>query len=697
MTSSPDEVLSDISERALRDATVELFREAQARIDRGDVDLVVLTARRMPCLYQALVDGGMPPLVGAEVISSHALDMLNGWRWDKVLVLDDNIILGSTLATLTEELRSRGARSWTTRAVCSDESQVAPYLLEAAHASSLVQATSQSVERYSEGVIRALYRRGRPLFSDFPISAEFSTESDLWIQFIGESGWRVAEVTAPLLENYERKALVKVPTRDQQGYLFAGLPQRVADLVEVSKLRCYVTQRDAARVSVRFVPICLMKPCDFDNLDQCLAEVCGLCVHTEVRGWIETLETSAKYRLLQYLASAYMLFRASYLSHIDLGALAFALDRDSLDLSFGASARMVSRLLEVLQERARIHHAPQPTSPLILDRPRPYGLLSKSDIQRLLWRQQELIARANVPAKPGEGEVTKVGLAFSHAVTSIFGYIGERYEKPQRKKLAELANLAEYQDTVGSSSKLRLLNAGFTLQELGELLTLTAAPEDEWSSAAITLALDVGNDLGIVVPITRLDEVRRIAYRCFRLGETSVLASIPLGLGGLEEGQGIEVDAFTRRLYRGYPLHSIVHSIQSLPEVCGGTSPREKPRQRQLKRVLVRFVKAALPGGPEERYSGSILDVHPDRFITARLRTLDGIDAGVMDLRWDAIDPEDVAVIGLDAEIVWTVFSRMEEGNRLVSSRVHVLPEWEPAPDTAELVSQQLFEIIGDG
>ncbi|MCA0295251.1 MAG: hypothetical protein LCH96_08070 [Actinobacteria bacterium] len=638
-----------------------------------------------------LLDNGLPPLTGADVFSSRAIDLVQDWEWDRVLVLDDNIIFGSTLAGITDTLRSAGARTWKTRAVCSDREQMAPYLLASAHASALIEADTATIEQFSKDVIRVLYRNGRPLFTDFPVGLAFECTKGDWLEFVQADGWRVADVTAPLLEDCERTALAKVPSAVHQRELFGGLPASLTEIVELGKLRAYVSETQFG-VAARLVPICLIKPVALESIDALLGDLCSLGVRGDTANWLLSLGAETKYRLLQYLLSRYFLLRVQALEPGVVPTVGTVIDEETLRLNFGPALDHLSHVVEVLRGVANKAHEPATLTPLVLDRPRPYELLSMPDIQRLMWEQQELIARTDVPGRPAEGEVTKVGLAFAHAVTSIFGYIGERYEKPQRKKLASLHRISDYRRTVGREGNARVLSSGFTLEELADLMALTGEPDDEWSSAAITLALDIGNDLGIVVPIIRVDEVRGVVYRCFRLGETSVFASVPLG-----EGQWSEktFDDFTACLYRGYPLQSAVHSAGDLPEVIGRAPGRRKLRRRDLEKALDRFIRGALPGRSERRYLGSVIDSTPNEFLTAQLRTLDGVDAGLFDLQWEVIDPNDFGALAPDAEIVWTVFTRIEEGNRLVASRVHVLPD-DVSPETTELVAAQLLKTFGD-
>ena len=109
-----------------------------------------------------------------------------------------------------------------------------------------------------------------------------------------------------------------------------------------------------------------------------------------------------------------------------------------------------------------------------------------------------------------------------------------------------------------------------------------------------------------------------------------------------------------------------------------------------------RFIRGALPGRSEERYLGRIIAVEQGDFITVALSTSDGVERGVSDLRWEIIDPSDLNAIQEGVEVVWTVFSRLDEGNRLVSSRVRVMPDGEVSEESRRIIADQLLELWGD-
>lgn len=686
------DALRDITDEALRSSFPELFDIAQKLIFGSHIDVVVLSSRRLPCMYQLLVGAGMPPLRGAQIIGDQALDFIPDPTWQRALVLDDTVILGSTLAALHTRVRSLpGIASVITRAVCLDTDQAAPYLLNSANLKALNRRDSHSVQQLSGEIIKCLYRQGVPLFSDFPVSNQLLITQERWLHFLQQDSWLIADTTAPILDELDRSALVLVPSRSYRRYSLAGLPTSITNMVEVVKIRAYVKSEHSEQVSLRLVPLCILKPATPADISKSLHELMRDVSLPALGHWLETLSREAQQRLLQFLVSSYFLFRSLSKSAVHLSSETGPQLFESLsaDLSFGPRWPDILDILDGLSVLAKGDYPSAPSYSFVLDSPRPYPLLSKPGLKKIIGEQQEIVASVGLPLKPKAGEVSKVGLAFSHAVASTFGYIAETYEKPQRRAIARLGSMQRYRQELSKPERERVLGFGFTLQELGRLLTLADADDDEWGLSAISLALDIGNDLGIVVPITRYDSVRDLVYRCFRLGETAVLAAVPFGQACWGKQQ---YDQFTRQFFAGYPLKSYVEPLADYAEAVGAPSPRKKPRRD----ALPRLIRRALPGRLFQRFYGVVLDTDPGKTVLARLEAPEGSDYGLVELDWDSIVRDDRAIIQRDSSVAWTVFRRVEEGNSLRSSKLHVINEATPDPEISAARTTQLAELLLD-
>src|ERR1700739_2911137 len=140
-----DTALQAVEDQDLRRGIVELFAQARARAQAGEVDVVVLAARRLACVYQLLVDRGMEPLTShCDVVSDRFLDVPGPWSWRKVIVLDDSVVVGTTLLRIHGEISERIADDGRVSclAVCVDTEQSADYLLKEVGLDSLFNRSS---------------------------------------------------------------------------------------------------------------------------------------------------------------------------------------------------------------------------------------------------------------------------------------------------------------------------------------------------------------------------------------------------------------------------------------------------------------------------------------------------------------------------------------------------------------------------
>lgn len=79
-----------------------------------------------------------------------------------------------------------------------------------------------------------------------------------------------------------------------------------------------------------------------------------------------------------------------------------------------------------------------------------------------------------------------------------------------------------------TASGARNQAASVSVRELVTALSPVQKTDSTWFRGLISLGIDAGNDLGIVVPDTQFNVSRGIVYRCYRLGETAFLADRPL-------------------------------------------------------------------------------------------------------------------------------------------------------------------------
>lgn len=689
------DALDAISDGDLRLAVGELFAKAQSLVAKGSVNLVILAARRLSCLYQLLVSQGMPPIVGCPVVSDRFLEASSDWDWPqtRALVLDDSVVVGTTLARLHDDLVARLSNGGTARylAVCLDSEQCAKYLLDGMEFELLRSRETKDVQRFSRQVVEALFRNQVPFFSDFPVSKPLLFTPESWARYLGSGNWHVADVTAPLLGDASTHAFAQIPTSATAERFLSRVVPQAAWLLDTFKIRSYVKHDFDGSVRVVFVPIAMLAPCGPDGLTAALNAIgatLGELGSDAQLHWADWAP-EAKHRLVQLYLSTCALAEiwpdiASAAQKVS-ELTAEMLEDLPIDLYFGNSSAAAVTTFDALvtgYDKTPTGEYDQPPR-LRLETPLPSPLLGHEDLQEVLWETRELLASIGLPEQPSAGELTKIGLVFAHAISGIFGFINRSYEEPQRQLIASLSSKEEYDDLFGDGDK-RLLDQGLTMREIAASLTPDSIDDSPWTQALVSLGIDVGNDLGIVVPVTRYDPKRDVAYRCYRLGETAELADQPLTRAAWEGPISARAhgDAVTRGAPGGYPILPITLSIKDHESADFQTAVSLES--------LWRIVIQAVPGRVESCYEGTVIDVGEDYF-EANLVSPLGDDERVARIGVGQIRDEDRDRLERGARVTWSIFANEVSGAKKRTSSVRL-------PQRPALKYKELYrgvEILG--
>jgi hypothetical protein len=705
-----DAALASVVDSELRRSVGGLFERAQKLVADGEIDLVILAARRLVCLYVLFVRFGMPEIDGCPVVSDRLVEgfpsvVQPGMR---VLVLDDTIVVGTTLARLNDDLKAKtgpGGRVLC-RVACIDDEQSADYLFEGIDIECLQKRGSQAVQQFSTDVVLAFSKNQLPFFTDFPSTEPLTFTRGAWDEFLGSPRWHVADVTGPMFDGSDIQAFAHIPTQDATSSFLSRLLPEVSELVDNVKLRSYVRSTAEGNIAV-FVPLAMIAPCRPAKLDRALEAIGSVLRGSDGRfgmNW-ELSTPVAKHRLVQLYLSACLLADVwndlSPIVGIDNGRLApDHVDRLPIDLYFGPKSNLIFEIFVAAIANFNETKQGQYDLPLRdrLDQPTPSPLLDEPGLLEVFWDCQELLDATGIPEEPGPGELTKIGLIFSHAVSSIFGLLNREYEVPQRKRIRELTSRAEY-NKYFSDGELRILNQGFTMRELTASLIPNALTGSSWSRSAMSLGIDVGNDLGIIVPVTRYDSDRDVVYRCYRLGETAQLAEWPLTVAFvsgvvdrfMKAGVGnTDFPIFDRKISISSPesSSSTARSIALFLEGIRNVVPQDTPNEANeyfaslfsewlidaRTTELREKVLDTIPGAVVERYIGTVNEVGEDSFL-ATISDLTDESQGVAQINKSRIGTLDHAWLRRGASFTMTSFEReFDSGGKDRTTRVRLRP-----------------------
>lgn len=631
--------LTTIRDDELRAGLGQLFATTQDLIDRGEVTLVVLTARRLACLYRALVAVGMPPLTGCPVVSDRYLETRpdRDWTAEKILVLDDSVVVGTTLDALTRRLESLvGTGQVSARAVCVDAEQHVPFLTEKLGLDALPRSTAQ-VDAFAEDIVRTLFRHQIPYFSDFPVTRRLAVPDDAWTALRDHDGWHFVDVSHPLVADQTHTAHSIVLDVNALAGRMAG---PIANLVEHAKCRVYARETPEGR-QVTLVPLALLKPCALGHVDRALAALEAahpVIAQLRAAGWTP----EARQRLLQMIASVQVL-QVVWDQLVAVDAATDPLDAEAL-----APLPLVTYFSELFPTFSAVVNAVLASpdagetlsAPAAGLEPGPSRLLSHVEVRRTLWGSREVLPHLRFDPDSPAFSLNDQQALFRHAVLEAFGHVHQTLERSERQRIAEYGTRDEYLEAFPDPDS-RILHHGLSSGEL-----VRALNPQGWDSIGgplthVLLAIDVGNDLGIIVPTTRTDRDRQIVYRTYRLGETAGLVDTPLWQ--LAEGRPSDADAFLTTA--------------------------------KVEEAAVRVGQHALPGEVISRHDGVVLDVGPTHFSASLTDPLLETDVPA-ELFLDQVDDADRPALVPGRRFVWTMFQHDGVG-RTRSSRIRLLPEGE--------------------
>jgi hypothetical protein len=549
--------LAHVRDEELRNALAQLFLRAAEVAAKPSFDgrpaVVVLVSRRLSCVYDMLVANGLDVLDGCEVVTDRALDGgVSDLEGRVVIVLDDSIVLGTTLVDIYDDIvsRTRNADLVTTLVAAVDGERHSPALAEhlglslSSSTGTIVRSTKE-LEAFAFDVASCLYRAGVPYFTDFPSCAPVTTTSSALLELLGSSGWHAADVSAPrLFAGDSRHAWTLVPKRATSERVRSRGAAAATSIADVLKVRVYATVEGSYAKDLRIVPIGIPGAVAEQRLNEILSE---LRKETGFNVGCESWHARAKHRLLQMYLSSCVLAEV-WPELVPLG-FAAELSHDVLDIAplatyFGrADAGVVMAAFDAAVEayNARDDASPvERSAPLRLAS----GLGARADVrQRMILsrltidateelaaaQRLSLLESAVEPSQPDAGSTAKVDPFWVLHFLLVFGFVDDELERKQEEILRtyDYPQYVEYRENHGDDvAGPRILKQGITMHELASMILPDIDMSNAWSASLASLAVDLGNDLGIVVPTT-LESPYGVTSRQYRSGETAYLAAVP--------------------------------------------------------------------------------------------------------------------------------------------------------------------------
>jgi hypothetical protein len=670
-----------VSEARLRRALWRIFERAEERISAHAGDkrmLIVLVSRRMTCLYHMLKASGFNGFDGAEVVSNRALDSRSvDLAGRSIVLLDDAFILGSTLADLYDFLVEREDPPHVAAMVaCIDEERFSRALLD--HVGITLskdgpeRCTTKELEQFGLELASCLYRAGVPYFSDFPVVRELRISPPALDALRANDRWYVADVT-PLADfaGPGRRAYSLIPRDSVATAIRSRLAGTTGSIAELLKARLYVSESDEA-LTLRIVPIGVPGAVTRRRLERELEAVdAAIQAEEPALDW-RSWTLPAKHRLLQMYVSTCVLAElwGDLEPLLDLMLDRRVLEPTHVQMYFGE--RDVGRVLsafdgavaayaEAKGERdwPGLDPALTPRSGLGERREVRCDLASNGvflDTAAELGNALRVLRNAVRPEPPQPGHVSVVDRLWAHEALEVFGLVDRALERPQEQQLRKYSyeEYRKYKDADGDDVVgPRVIKQGIAVGDMSRLLMPELRPDNEWSRVLCSLAIDIGNDLGVVVPSTRAFGDDSPVFRQYRSGETAYLVNQPhAALYRADREEAIRaLDWYTRAVIKqdlGGDDHAFLDDVDRVGD-------------------------ASLGGGTlVQIWDGTVTDVTTSHFeLDVHSRLAD--DAGSARLELDVLGAADRRAVAPGARVEWIIVQRNDElgrGHRGATVRV---------------------------
>ncbi|MEM8774976.1 MAG: hypothetical protein AAGF53_08075 [Pseudomonadota bacterium] len=275
-----------------------------------DCDVVIFMARKSLCLYRMVQLCGSKPIsvpIFSDTILEGQADLLEGKR---VLVVDDTLFVGTTLADASEKLSQLNVAESRFWVFCVDTETVKEKKFSPDYVHK--EMTEQDAIEFCAAECRALINSGIPYLTDFAASRRIRMTANQLDRVIKPVNWHFHDVSSQYHDVSKVKYYSGIPDQFTQEQVKTLFGSNIFELIEISKIRVFATWSGRA-YDVTFVPLVTFAPCRSEMLKKvgiAVGEAFGI-----PSDLLEKLTASDQMRLLQFLVGA--AFMKSMWRHVE--------------------------------------------------------------------------------------------------------------------------------------------------------------------------------------------------------------------------------------------------------------------------------------------------------------------------------------------------------------------------------------------
>lgn len=492
-----------------------LLLEFSKHIAALKCDYLIFMARKSLRLYDLLSAAGAPTSE-RPVLSDHVLDQsLHVFRDKDIILIDDTLILGTTLADAKKRLLDAGAKSVQCHVFAIDAENWCRELI--VPDKSFAQLDHSRMLTFCAREVFALSIGAIPYLSDFPFSEPVRLTQSAVLTLHSLPGWDTHTLTTRAQEAAGVSYYTCLPQQETLEFFTAFLGIPVARLVELVKVRVFSRRAGTAHWA-RFIPLLTLRPMEERDLDHLFDSVTKH-VADQAGGFSSAIERwctspTSKLRALQYALSlavgAYFmstLTRTAGLKRVP----AFDI-KEGVRLfgpwMYGDVQELHHAILAIFQDgRPIVFHGPAPTA----------ATLPESVIQISKSEYREFVEASNEEQpEPNELSASRTRSLLTDLIRAFIG-LYRKYELPAREEVHRLGSSILTAEAHDAPFRERL-KFGFAWRALVEVM-LEEHKLKPYTRRGnlLSLLLDYLIDMGIAVPVLALRD--GILFRAYRYGE----------------------------------------------------------------------------------------------------------------------------------------------------------------------------------
>lgn len=279
------------------------------KVAETNFDTIVFIARKALCLYRLMELCGVKKPT-ATLCSDAILDDPIQFSGKKILVVDDTLFVGTTLADIKQKIIKYGPEELVFWVYCVDKDtwNLETFAPDYIH----TQNTSQEIIEFCAAECRSMINAGIPYLTDFALSRRiglYPSELDASIKPVN---WYFYDISSQYHESNKVKYYSAIPNNyiNHEVRQFVG-PQ-IFDLIEIAKLRIFATWT-SRRYDVTLVPVVTFG--SIKTRDIKCATYALLSSFQIDEKLVSSSSTNELVRVLQFLVGA--VYLNTYFSHLD--------------------------------------------------------------------------------------------------------------------------------------------------------------------------------------------------------------------------------------------------------------------------------------------------------------------------------------------------------------------------------------------